>query len=151
MKTRFSLAAAFCLVFAGAASAQEHFTEGPVWECSSYRIKPDQGDNYLKYLRENSLPQQEERKKAGLILDWKVFFHTPTSPTDPDVVICTLHSSFARLDYNAGDDAKSKGISAKHFKTTDEQKQLDMIAKRLAMRDFMGSTYYREVKLKPTP
>jgi len=151
MKTRLSLAAAFCLVLAGAASAQEHFTEGPVWECSGYRTKPDQGNNYLKYLRENSLPQQEERKKAGLILDWKIFFQTPTSPTDPDVVICTLHSSFARLDYNAGDDAKSKEISAKHFKTSDDQKQLDMIAKRLAMRDFMGTSLYREVKLKPMP
>jgi hypothetical protein len=86
-----------------------------------------------------------------LILDWKVYLHTPTSPTDPDVLICTLHSSFARLDYNAGDDAKSKEISAKHFKTVDEQKQLAMIAKRLAMRDFVGSSLYREVKLKPMP
>jgi len=151
MKSRLGLAAASCLLLAGAARAQEHFTEGPVWECSSYRTKPDQLDNYLKYLRENALPQQEERKKAGLILDNKVFFHTPTSPTDPDVVICTLLSSFARLDYNGGDDAKSKEISAKHFKTTDEQKQRDMIAKRLAMRDFLGSSYYREVKLKPMP
>jgi len=94
MRPRLSLTAAFCLVFAGAAGAQEHFTEGPVWECSSYRTKPD---------------------------------------------------------YNAGDDAKSKEISAKHFKTSDEQKQRDMIAKRLAMRDFLGSSYYREVKLKPMP
>ena len=151
MKPRLSLAAAFCLVFAGAAGAQEHFAEGPVWECGSYRTKPDQFNNYLKYLRETTLPQNEERKKAGLILDYKVYFHTPTTPTDPDVVICYLHSSFARLDYNAGDDAKSKEISAKHFKTADEQKQLDMIAKRLAMRDFVGTSYYREVKLKPMP
>jgi len=151
MKPPLSLAAALCLALAGAASAQEQFTEGPLWECSNYRTKPDQANSYLKYLRENSLPQNEERKKAGLIVDYKVYFHTPTNPTDPDVVICTLHSSFARLDYNAGDDAKSKEISAKHFKTADEQKQLDLIAKRLAMRDFLGTSYYREVKLKPMP
>lgn len=151
MKRRLSLVAASCLVLAGAAGAQEHFTEGPVWECNSHRTKPDQTSNYLKYLRENWLPQTEERKKAELILDYKVYLHTPTSPTDADVVICTLHSSFARLDYNAGDDAKSKEISAKHYKTADEQKQLDMIAKRLAMRDFLGTSYYREVKLKPMP
>ena len=151
MKRRLSLTAAFCLVFTGAASAQEHFAEGPVWECSSHRTKPDQFNNYLKYLRENYVPQSEERKKAGLIQDYKVFLETPARPTDPDVVICVLHANFARLDYNAGDDAKSKEISAKHFKTSDDQKQLDMIAKRLAMRDFLGTSYYREVKLKPMP
>src|SRR5207245_10976662 len=105
MKPPLSLAAALCLALAGAASAQEQFTEGPLWECSNYRTKPDQANSYLKYLRENSLPQNEERKKAGLIVDYKVYFHTPTNPTDPDVVICTLHSSFARLDYHPGDHA----------------------------------------------
>ena len=49
MKPPLSLAAALCLAFAGAASAQEQFTEGPLWECSNYRTKPDQAKS-IRYL-----------------------------------------------------------------------------------------------------
>ena len=94
----------------------------------------------------------QEAKKAGLTLDQKFYVHVPTSPTDPDVVICTLHASFAKaLDYNAADDAKGKDIAAKHWKTLDEQKQRDMAAQRFEFRDFLGTAYYREVNLKPMP
>src|SRR5262245_5497093 len=142
-------AAVVCLV-APAAMAQEHFSEGPVWECNSYRTKQEHFDEYMKYLRGNLLPQIQEAKKAGLILDQKVFLHTPENPSDPDVVICTQHASFAKaLDYNAADDAKGKEIATKFFKTADEDKQREMTAKRFEFRDFLGTSYYREVSLKP--
>jgi hypothetical protein len=61
-------------------------------------------------------------------------------------------ASFAKtLDYNAADDAKGKDIAAKHFKTADEQKQRDVAVKRFEFRDFLGTSYYREVNLKPLP
>jgi hypothetical protein len=130
--------------------AQEHFTEGPVWECSAYRTKQGHFDDYMKYLRANFLPQSQETKNAGLVLDQKVYLHDPANPTEPDVLICTLQPSFGKaLDYNAADDEKGKEIAAKHYKTTDEQKQRDMAAKRLEFRDFLGTSYYREVTLKP--
>ncbi len=67
-------------------------------------------------------------------------------------MLCTLHASFAKaLDYSAADEAKSKDIAAKHFNTADEQKQRDTSAKRFAFRDFVGTSYYREVSLKPMP
>lgn len=132
------------------AVAQEHFTEGAVWECSSYRTKQGHFDDYMKYLRQTFLPQSQEAKKAGLVLDQKLYLHVPETPTDPDVVLCTLHASYAKaLDYNAADDAKSKDIAAKFFKTPDEQKQRDITAKRFEFRDFVGTSYYREVNLKP--
>jgi len=109
---RLCLAAVVSCLAAPAAVAQEHFTEGPVWECSSYRTKQGHFDDYMKYLRQNYLPQAQESKKAGLTLDQKVYLHVPTTPTEPDVVICTLHGSFAKaLDYNAADDAKGKDIA----------------------------------------
>ena len=104
----------------------------------------------MKYLRQNFLPQSQEAKKAGLVLDQKVYLHVPENPTDPDVVLCTLHASYAKaLDYSAADEAKSKDIAAKHYKTPDEQKQRDIAAKRFEFRDFLGTSYYREVNLKP--
>ena len=130
--------------------AQEHFTEGPVWECSSYRTKPGHFDDYLKYLRQNYLPQTQETKKAGLVMDQKIYLHVPANPTEPDVLLCTLHRNFAKaLDFNATDDARSKEIAARHWKTADEEKQREMSANRLEFRDFLGTSYWREVNLKP--
>ena len=153
MKRQMKQACVVAMVSALAAPialAQEHFTQGPVWECASYRTKPGHFDDYMKYLRQNFVPQSQQSKKAGLVLDQKVFLHTPANPTDPDIVICTLYPSFAKaLDYDAEDDAKSKGIAAKHFNTADEEKQRERTAKRLAFRDFIGETYYREVNLRP--
>ena len=149
---RLCLAAVLSCLVAPVALAQEHFSEGPVWECSAYRTKQGHFDDYMKYLRQNFVPQGEEAKKAGLVLDQKVYLKVPENPNDPDVVICTQHASFGKaLDYNAGDDAKAKEIAAKHFKTADEQKQREMAANRFAFRDYLGTSYYREVSLKPIP
>ena len=149
---RLFLAAMVSCVVASVALAQEHFTDGPVWECNSYRTKEGHFNDYMKYLRQNFVPQSAEAKKAGLIMDQKVFLHVPANPTDPDVVICTMHASFAKaLDYSAADEAKVKEIAAKHFNTADEQKQRETSAKRYEFRDFVGTSYYREVSLKPIP
>ncbi len=149
---RLCLAAAVSCLVAPVALAQEHFTEGPVWECSGYRTKQGHFDDYMKYLRQNFLVTGQESKKAGLVLDQKVYVKVPENPTDPDVVICTLHASFGKaLDYNAADDAKGKDIAAKHYKTADEQKQREITSKRFEFRDFIGTSYYREVSLKPMP
>ena len=140
-----------CLAVPGA-MAQEHYTEGPVWACDAIRTKQGHFDDYMKYLRQNYVPQGQESKKAGLIMDQKFYVKVPANPTDPDVLLCTLHTSFGKaLDYNAGDDATAKGIATKHFKTADEQKQRDMIANRFTFRDSLGRSYWREVNLKPMP
>jgi hypothetical protein len=149
---RLCLGVAVACLGASVATAQEHFTEGPVWECGAYRTKQGHFDDYMKYLRQNVLSQTQESKKAGLILDQKVFLHTPENPTDPDVVICTQHASFGKaLDYDAADDSKAKEIASKHYKTANEEKQRDLAAKRFEFRDFVGTSYYREVNLKPLP
>ena len=149
---RLCLAALVSCLAAPVALAQEHYTEGPVWECSAYRTKQGHFDDYMNYLRQNFLPQSHEGKKAGLALDQKIYLHVPANPTEPDVLLCTLQASFAKaLDYNAADDAKGKAIAARHFQTRDEQRQRDMAAKRFEFRDFLGTSYYREINLRPLP
>lgn len=139
-----------CFLMVGIAESQEHWTEGPVWGCGSYRTKDGQFDNYMKYLRSNYLPTTEEGKKQGLILDSKVFVQPPSSPTDWNILICTLYSSYGKArDYNAENDEKWKAIAASHFKTDDEDKQDEMAATRFEMREFLGVSYVREVELRP--
>jgi hypothetical protein len=74
--------------YAGAAFAQEHYTEGPAWSCSAYRTEPGRTDDDLRYLLENFVPTSDEAKKQGLVLDTKVFMHAPSTPEDWDVLIC---------------------------------------------------------------
>lgn len=135
---------------ASAAIAQEHWTEGPAWQCDAYRTSPGQFDNYLEYIRSQVEPQNIEAKKQGLILDYKTFVKAPSDPNDYDILFCTLYPNFAKaLDYNKGDDDKAKAISAAHFATPDEDKQQEMIKPRLDMRTYLGTTYVREVTLRP--
>lgn len=152
MKSRAAIVAvALSLSLGAVAVAQEHWTEGPVWQIEFYRTTPGHFDDYLKYIRQNSIPQGEERKKAGLVLDNKVFVKNPSGPEDWDIAFATLYKNMAALDYSAEIDKKNKAISEKHYKTADEDKQRDMIKPRFQWRTLVGSDLVREVTLKPMP
>jgi len=145
------VSSAVCLLLAAPASAQDHWTEGPVWEVSFYRTTPGHFEDYVRYLRQDVLPQQDEAKKQGLILDWKMYVKAPSGPDDWDIAFATLHKNYARLDYSADDDAKGKAIAEKHYQTADEEKQRQMSAPRLDWRTYLGTDIVREVTLKPIP
>jgi len=147
---RIGLLAAVLACVSFSASAQEHWNEGPVWECSAYRTNPGMFDTYMTWIRAHSEPINVEAKKQGLIVDFKTFVHPPRDQNDYDVLFCTLYSNFGKaLDYNKGDDDKFEAISAAHWATGDNEKQREMAAPRLDMRTYMGTTYEREVVLKP--
>lgn len=151
MKTldMFALSVCFVLFISTFSLAQEHFTEGYVREVSFYRTSPGQFDNYMKYLRSNFLPVQEEAKKQGLIAGYSILLNTPSSPEDWDVAVVTLHKNFSdALDYSQNDYDKMKSIQEKHYKTSSEEKMNEMTSKRFNMRTYIGTKYFREVTLK---
>lgn len=144
------LAAAVLACVSVPAVAQEHWTEGPVWECSAYRSNPGMFDTYMKYVRTHATAINAEAKKQGLILDFKTFVKTPTDPNDWDFMSCTAYESFGKaLDFNQGDEEKFDAIAAKHWATADEDKQQQLSSPRLEMRKFIGTTHMREVNLRP--
>lgn len=146
----FALSLFLILLFTITSLAQEHFTDGNVRVVSFYRTKPGQFDNYLKYLRANFLPTQEEAKKQGLIEGYYILLNTPSSPDDWDIAIATLYKSFGdALDYNQSDEDKMKKIQENHYKTSDENKINEMTAKRWDMRTYIGTKYFRDITLKP--
>jgi hypothetical protein len=135
-----------------AAAAQEHWTEGPVWECAAYRTNPGMFDTYMKWIRSHSEPINEEARKQGLILDYKSFVKAPGDENDYDVLFCTLYPSYGKaLDYSKADDEAYEKISAAHWATADQDRQREQAAPRLEMRRFLGVTYVREVDLRPMP
>lgn len=135
---------------ASVAVAQEHWTEGPVWECSAYRTNPGQFDTYMKWLRSHALVTSAEAKKQGLILDNKVFVKPPHDANDYDVLICNLHSNFAKaLDFNQADEDKFDAITNAHWQVSNQDEVVSKAAPRLEMRKYLGTTFVREVNLRP--
>jgi hypothetical protein len=150
MNKRTGFVAAVLACVSASAAAQEHWTEGPVWECASYRTNPGMFDTYMKYIRAHAIPVYEEMKKAGLVLDYKTFVKSPSSPDDWDVMICSAYESYGRaLDYSKADEDRADSISAKHWATADEDKQEQLASPRLELRKFLGTNYFREVTMRP--
>jgi hypothetical protein len=147
---RIGLLAAMLACVSVPAVAQEHWSEGPVWECSAYRSNPGMFDTYMEYVRKHATAINGEAKKQGLIVDYKTFVKAPANPTDWDFMSCTAYESFSRaLDFNQGDEEKFDAIAAKHWATADESKQRELSSTRLEMRTFLGTTLMREVNLRP--
>ena len=95
-----------------------------------------------------------ERVIAGrfLILDYKVYVKTPKGAGDWDVAVATLYPSFGKaLDYSKADEDKWKAIEAKQYKTDDEQKQREMTDVRFSYREYLGTSFLREINLRPMP
>lgn len=124
--------------------AQEHYTEGPVWQVSMIRVKPTQEDAYLTSLQEKSKPFLEEEKRQGMIMDYKWFFNmTKHDPQDWDMALAVEYKNFAALDGMA---AKSEAIRDKIFGTKQAAQQVG--EKRQEIREIVQTIMMREIMLK---
>jgi hypothetical protein len=132
------------LFFALQAFAQEHYTEGPIWQVTLIRVKPTQMDAYLTSLRANTKSIYEEMKKQGVILDYKVFLNTTKhDPQDWDISIGVQYKNFAAMD---GLTAKGETIRDKVLGS--KQAALQIGEKRQDMREIVSVLILREVTLK---
>jgi hypothetical protein len=124
--------------------AQEHYTEGPIWQVTLIRVKPTQMDAYLTTLRATTKGVYEEMKKEGLILDYKVFLNTTKhDPQDWDMAIGVQYKNFGALD---GLTAKGETIRDKVIGSKQAAQQLG--EKRVEMREIVSTMILREVTLK---
>jgi hypothetical protein len=127
------------------AVAQEQYTEGPVWDITYVRTKPDQRDAYLTSLKENTAPILEEEKKEGLILDYKILNNlTQKDPHDWDLAIAVQYKNFAALD---GVEIKELEIRNKMFGSKKAAEET-MVQKRVDMREVVSIGLYQELKMK---
>jgi hypothetical protein len=132
------------LLFALQTFAQEHYTEGPVWQVTLIRVKPTQIDAYLTSLRANTKSIYDEMKKEGLILDYKVFLNTTKhDPQDWDIAVGVQYKNFGALD---GLTAKGETIRDKVLGSKQAAQQIG--EKRVEMREIVSIMTLREVTLK---
>ena len=126
------------------ASAQEHYTEGPVWRVTLIRVKPNQMDAYLTTLRQSTKTLYDEEKRNGTILDYKVFLkETHDSPQDWDICIAIQYKNHAAMDGLA-----AKGEAARDKIMGGKQQAQQLGEKRLEMREQVSSELLQEIFLK---
>jgi hypothetical protein len=143
MKSIYGLLA-FVLLVAPAMLAQEHYTEGPVWQVQLIRVKPTQMDAYLTSLQQSSKPFLEEEKRQGVIMDYKIFFkETKNSPQDWDIAVAVAYKNHAAMD---GLGAKAEAIRDKVLGGKQPAQQL--AEKRGEIREIISSELMQEITLK---
>ena len=126
-----------------AVAADRPYTEGPVSIVSSIRTEPGMFDEYMKYLAGTYKQLMEEQKKAGVILDYRVYSVTPRGPEDPDLYLVTVYKDMASLD---GLTEKLDPVQQKYF--GDLSQRSAATVERGKLRSAVGSQTLRKLELK---
>ncbi len=141
---KYSWTLALVTLFAVQGFAQEHFTEGPVWNVTFIRVKPAQFDAYLSNLQQNAKLAYDEAKRQGVIMDYKVFLkQTKSSPQDWDIALALLYKNHAQMD---GQAAKFEAIRDKVL--GGKQAFQQATEKRSEIREIVGIELVQEITLK---
>jgi hypothetical protein len=119
------------------------YSEGPVWTITMVKTKPGMDDDYLKTLSKIYKATNEEAKKQGLILDYKILLGDASTPQDFNILLMEEYKNMAALD-NLRD--KIDPINAKIIGNEDVQRQ--GAVKRMEIREIMGGKLMREITLK---
>jgi hypothetical protein len=125
------------------AQSDAPYTEGPVWGITMVKTKPGMNDDYLKTLAKIYKSTNDEMKKQGLIMDYKVLLGNDATPQDFDILLMVEYKNMAAFD---GLREKADPIADKILGGEDAQRQGAI--KRMEIREIMGNKLMREVTLK---
>ena len=135
--------AAFSLALNARAQDERAYTEGPVTEVDYIQVEYGHFEEYIAWLNSTWKPTMEATKKAGLIIDYKVFRLTPKSPDQPNIVLTiTYKNAAAALDKGVELEAVAKKVIC----STECQNKARV--GRNEYRKVLGSEYIRELILK---
>jgi hypothetical protein len=127
----------------GRAQDVRQYTDGPVTEVNYIQVQYGHFEEYIDWLNSTWKPTMEATKKAGLIIDYKVFQLTPKSPDQPNIILwITFKNGAAALDNGVElDDVAKKVIGS-----TEVQNKARVA--RNEYRKVLGIEYIRELILK---
>jgi len=80
------------------AQDERQYTDGPVTEVDYIQVQYGHFEEYIDWLNSTWKPTMEAMKKAGLIIDYKVFRATPKSPDQPNTYLWITYKNMAALD-----------------------------------------------------
>ena len=125
------------------AQNDRQYTDGPVTEVDYIRVEYGHFAEYIAWLNSTWKPTMEAMKKAGLIIDYKVFQSTPKLPDQPNIYLwITFINAAAALD---------KGVELEYVAKKvicDTECQNKARVARSEYRKVMGIELIRELILK---
>ena len=125
------------------AQDERAYTEGPVTEVDEAHVEYGHFEEYIDWLNSTWKPTMEATKKAGLIIDYKVFRLTPKSPDQPNIILwITYKNAAAALDKGVELEAVAKKVIC----STECQNKARVA--RSEYRKVLGTEYIRELILK---
>src|SRR3979411_2645498 len=92
------------------AQNDRQYTDGPVTEVDYIQVEYGHFAEYIDWLNSTWKPTMEAMKKAGLIIDYKVFQASPKSPDQPNIFLYLTFKNMAAYAGNIGD----KGIEGEY-------------------------------------
>src|SRR5205823_5256602 len=92
------------------AQNDRQYTDGPVTEVDYIQVEYGHFAEYIDWLNSTWKPTMEAMKKAGLIIDYKVFQASPKSPDQPNIFLYLTFKNMAAYGGNIGD----KGIEQEY-------------------------------------
>ena len=124
------------------AQDQRQYTEGPVTLVQEIGVEYGHFAEYIDWLNSTWKPTMEATKKAGIIIDYKVFSSTPPSPDHPDIILWITYKNMAALDRGVEEEAVAKKVIG----STEVQNKARVA--RTEYRKVLGTEYIRELILK---
>ena len=125
-----------------AGSDEKPFTEGPVTEVTSIRVADGKFLDYMNYLKGTWRQEHEAEKKAGLILDYRIYGVSPRTPEDANLILTVTFPNYAALD-------RQSEFEAIAMKVEGSMKDADKaFAERGSIRKVLGSELVKELILK---
>jgi hypothetical protein len=125
------------------AQDERQYTDGPVTEVNYLQVEYGHFEEYIDWLNSTWKPTMEATKKAGLIIDYKVFSATPKSPDQSNVIfMITYKNAAAALDKGV----ELEAVAKKVIGSTEVQNKARVV--RSEYRKVLGTEYIRELILK---
>jgi hypothetical protein len=85
------------------AQDQRGYTDGPVTEVDYIAVQYGHFDEYIAWVTSTWVPTMKALKKAGLIIDYKVFRASPKSPDEPNMYLEITYKNMAAYAGDIGD------------------------------------------------
>lgn len=136
------LLSAFLLSLPVSAQLGTTYSEGPVTEVTYLKIEYGHFDEYVEWLNSTWKPLNEAKKKAGLIIDYRVYTAHPRKPEEPNVIFMITYANMAALDRRA----EENEVAVEMIGSAREQDAARIA--RSAYRKRLGTELIREVILK---
>ena len=136
------LVSALVLSLPAKAQAGVTYNEGPVTAVTYLKIEYGHFDEYVDWLNSTWKPLNEAKKKAGFIIDYKVFAARPKTPDEPNVIFMITYPNMASFDRKVAEDV----FGVKIIGSAKDQNKARV--DRSAYRKNLGSELIREIILK---